>query len=268
MTAPLTLPGCRGRRDRRHRRRAGRRLARAQVGDRGPSARRRASPSSAGRPGQARRDARRARGQGLPRGLAHLAVRVGGCARGGTAGVRVGQGRHRRHLRLAHPLVLPVGRFRLQPELHRRRAGVRFSRRPRAPRSLVGIVDQGSQIVGSDIWALLWLLGGINLILALFNLIPLLPFDGGHAAIVVYEWARIEDQGSQGRGRLQEADSGHGHRARVLPHAEPVGDVPRRPAGHRPVTAPRASPTPGARPARSTWAGSPSVVMRRSRCSR
>ena len=154
-----------------------------------------------GRPGQARRDARRARGQGLPRGLAHLAVRVGGCARGGTAGVRVGQGRHRRHLRLAHPLVLPVGRFRLQPELHRRRRRSPVLAKTSSARSLVGIVDQGSQIVGSDIWALLWLLGGISLILALFNLIPLLPFDGGHAAIVVYEWAA-----SKIKGRKVEAD--------------------------------------------------------------
>lgn len=56
------------------------------------------------------------------------------------------------------------------------------------PRSLVGIVDVGSDIVGGDMWKLLWLLGGISLILALFNLLPLLPFDGGHAVIVVYEW--------------------------------------------------------------------------------
>ena len=43
--------------------------------------------------------------------------------------------------------------------------------------------------MGNDIWTLLWLIGGISLILALFNLIPLPPFDGGHAAVVVYEWA-------------------------------------------------------------------------------
>ncbi len=55
------------------------------------------------------------------------------------------------------------------------------------PRSIVGIVDQGSQLIGGDFWALLGLLGGISLILALFNVLPLLPFDGGHAAIVVYE---------------------------------------------------------------------------------
>lgn len=55
------------------------------------------------------------------------------------------------------------------------------------PRSLVGIVDEGSSLVEGDVWALLWLLGAISLILALFNLIPLLPFDGGHAVVVVYE---------------------------------------------------------------------------------
>lgn len=57
------------------------------------------------------------------------------------------------------------------------------------PRSLIGIVDEGSQIIDGNVWALLWLLGGISLVLALFNVLPLLPFDGGHAAVVVYEWA-------------------------------------------------------------------------------
>jgi membrane-associated protease RseP (regulator of RpoE activity) len=69
------------------------------------------------------------------------------------------------------------------------------------PRSIIGIVDQGSDIVGGDVWALLWLLGGISLILALFNLIPLPPFDGGHAAVVGYEWLA-----SKVTGRTVEAD--------------------------------------------------------------
>jgi len=56
------------------------------------------------------------------------------------------------------------------------------------PRSIIGIVDQGSSLVNGNPWALLWLLGGISLILALFNLLPVLPFDGGHAVVVLYEW--------------------------------------------------------------------------------
>jgi membrane-associated protease RseP (regulator of RpoE activity) len=67
------------------------------------------------------------------------------------------------------------------------------------PRSLVGIVDEGSRIIDGNIWALLWLLAGISLVLALFNLIPLLPFDGGHAAVVVYEWIASKVRGREVR---------------------------------------------------------------------
>jgi membrane-associated protease RseP (regulator of RpoE activity) len=55
------------------------------------------------------------------------------------------------------------------------------------PRGIVGIVDIGGELVDGDMWKLLYLLAGLNLIVALFNLIPLLPFDGGHAAIACYE---------------------------------------------------------------------------------
>jgi membrane-associated protease RseP (regulator of RpoE activity) len=55
------------------------------------------------------------------------------------------------------------------------------------PRGIVGIVDIGGELVDGDVWRLLYLLAGLNLIVALFNLIPLLPFDGGHAAIACYE---------------------------------------------------------------------------------
>jgi membrane-associated protease RseP (regulator of RpoE activity) len=57
------------------------------------------------------------------------------------------------------------------------------------PRSVVGIVADGGDIVGGSVWVLLLLLATINLFLALFNLIPLLPFDGGHASVAIYEWA-------------------------------------------------------------------------------
>jgi membrane-associated protease RseP (regulator of RpoE activity) len=55
------------------------------------------------------------------------------------------------------------------------------------PRSVIGIVSIGDQIVRGDVWTLLFLVATINLFLALFNLIPLLPFDGGHAVIACYE---------------------------------------------------------------------------------
>ena len=55
------------------------------------------------------------------------------------------------------------------------------------PRSLIGIVDEGSQVFNGNLYGILYLLGAISLVLALFNLLPLLPFDGGHAVIVVYE---------------------------------------------------------------------------------
>ena len=56
------------------------------------------------------------------------------------------------------------------------------------PMSLIGIVDAGSDIVGSNLWLILLLLGQISFILAIFNLLPILPFDGGHAVVVIYEW--------------------------------------------------------------------------------
>ncbi len=56
------------------------------------------------------------------------------------------------------------------------------------PRSLIGIVDIGSELVGNNLWLLALLLAQISFILAIFNLLPILPFDGGHAVVVLYEW--------------------------------------------------------------------------------
>ncbi|HEV2994176.1 MAG TPA: site-2 protease family protein [Acidimicrobiia bacterium] len=62
------------------------------------------------------------------------------------------------------------------------------------PVSIIGIVTEGSQLVNGNVWALLWLLGSISLLLALFNLLPVLPFDGGHAVVVCYEWVASKVQ--------------------------------------------------------------------------
>ncbi len=63
------------------------------------------------------------------------------------------------------------------------------------PRSVIGIVSIGDQIVRGDIWTFLFLLATINLFLALFNMVPLLPFDGGHAAVACYEAAMSKIKG-------------------------------------------------------------------------
>jgi membrane-associated protease RseP (regulator of RpoE activity) len=67
------------------------------------------------------------------------------------------------------------------------------------PVSIIGIVDIGGELVGGNVWSLLFLLGAINLIVALFNLIPLLPFDGGHAAVAVYEQIASKVRGREVR---------------------------------------------------------------------
>ena len=46
------------------------------------------------------------------------------------------------------------------------------------PRSMIGIVADGGDIVGGQWWILLFLLAAINVFVALFNLIPLPPLDG------------------------------------------------------------------------------------------
>ena len=56
------------------------------------------------------------------------------------------------------------------------------------PMSIIGIVDTGSDLVGGNLWLIALLLGQISFVLAIFNLLPILPFDGGHAVVVLYEW--------------------------------------------------------------------------------
>jgi membrane-associated protease RseP (regulator of RpoE activity) len=56
--------------------------------------------------------------------------------------------------------------------------------------SPVGFVRVASQASGSGIPAVLNLLIAINVFVGIFNLVPLLPLDGGHVAIAVYEKIR------------------------------------------------------------------------------
>ena len=56
--------------------------------------------------------------------------------------------------------------------------------------SPVGIVQGSSQAVERGAESYLWVLGLISLSLALLNLLPLLPLDGGHIAFSLLEGIR------------------------------------------------------------------------------
>lgn len=59
------------------------------------------------------------------------------------------------------------------------------------PMSVVGASRVGGELVERDLWAMFFMmLATLNFFLALFNLIPLPPFDGGHIAVVLYEKVR------------------------------------------------------------------------------
>lgn len=91
------------------------------------------------------------------------------------------------------------------------------------PVSVVGIADVGGQIASSgqslrDMAGMfLGLLASINLFLFLFNLIPLLPLDGGHVAGALWEATRRSVARVRGRPDPGPVDS-----ARMLPVAYAV----------------------------------------------
>jgi membrane-associated protease RseP (regulator of RpoE activity) len=71
--------------------------------------------------------------------------------------------------------------------------GVRFE-------SPVGVVRLFHSAAADGAGTVLYLLAVVNLSLGIFNLIPLLPLDGGHVAIALYEGSRSR------RGRRYHAD--------------------------------------------------------------
>lgn len=69
------------------------------------------------------------------------------------------------------------------------------------PTTLVGVSQVGGDIGRSDgMKGVLLLLASVNVFVGIFNMFPLLPFDGGHAAIATYE--RIRSR----KGRTYRAD--------------------------------------------------------------
>lgn len=68
--------------------------------------------------------------------------------------------------------------------------------------SVVGVARIASQAAESGAFNLVYLLVLLNIFIAVFNLVPLLPLDGGHVAIATYE--RIRSR----RGQRYQADVG------------------------------------------------------------
>jgi len=60
------------------------------------------------------------------------------------------------------------------------------------PVSIVGIANLGAQSERAGLAAVLMLLIAINIVFGLLNMLPMIPLDGGHVAIAVYEWARTK----------------------------------------------------------------------------
>ncbi len=67
------------------------------------------------------------------------------------------------------------------------------------PVSIIGIVNIGSQFGADGASSLIGFFALVNIFIGLFNLIPLLPFDGGHVAIAVYE--KVQEVRLRRRGR-------------------------------------------------------------------
>lgn len=66
------------------------------------------------------------------------------------------------------------------------------------PTTLVGAANITDRIAERDGWAgVVYVLAAINVFIGVFNMFPLLPLDGGHAAIAIYE--RIREIGRGGR---------------------------------------------------------------------
>jgi membrane-associated protease RseP (regulator of RpoE activity) len=74
--------------------------------------------------------------------------------------------------------------------------------------SILGAVQVGAQAASRNVSELLYILVAINIFVGMVNLFPMLPLDGGHVAIAIYERARSR------RGRAYHADV-----AKLLPVA-------------------------------------------------
>ncbi|SDL79865.1 RIP metalloprotease RseP [Corynebacterium mycetoides] len=67
------------------------------------------------------------------------------------------------------------------------------------PVSVIGASRAGGELAQRSMWETFWMmLASLNVFLALFNLVPLPPLDGGHIAVII--WERIRDALRRMRG--------------------------------------------------------------------
>jgi membrane-associated protease RseP (regulator of RpoE activity) len=77
-------------------------------------------------------------------------------------------------------------------------------RDPDTPMSVVGASIIGGDTVDHGLWVAFWFfLAQLNLVLGAINLVPLLPFDGGHIAVAVFE--KIRNMIRSARGKVAAA---------------------------------------------------------------
>ena len=103
-----------------------------------------------------------------------------------------------------------------------------FSSEPRpedGPVSVIGIsqisgqiASDGSSTTTDKLGSFLYLFGSLNLFLFAFNLVPILPLDGGHIAGAIYEGVRRQYAKLRGR-----PDPGPAYTARMMPLAYVMG---------------------------------------------
>ncbi|GAB2998729.1 M50 family metallopeptidase [Mycobacterium bourgelatii] len=73
-------------------------------------------------------------------------------------------------------------------------------RDPETPMSVVGASIIGGDTVDHGLWVAFWFfLAQLNLVLGAINLLPLLPFDGGHIAVAFYEKIRNSIRSARGK---------------------------------------------------------------------
>ncbi|WP_412539870.1 site-2 protease family protein [Longispora sp. K20-0274] len=86
-------------------------------------------------------------------------------------------------------------------------------RDPETPISVVGASRIGGELAGRGLWyVFLLLLASLNIFVGIFNLLPLLPLDGGHIAVAWFERARSWFAARRGR-----PDPGRVDYAKLMP---------------------------------------------------